>query len=352
MPTLPGHQHTQPRIRRAGCASDRPHRPGTRLPFFVCGLHRQGGGGAAAVFCLLAPPPNNTHRLPPKSPSEAGGHKHGLRGGGRGGRHGERGVGAGPTQNTQRRRRVLARFFGRGSPPRARFRRCADAKRKRGPPARPLAARALCHRISLAQSLLLSDAPSPDLTECHGDDGRRGGVGCPPARAGRWRGRADGRAGEGKWTGSGGPGGRALWRAWTRPGGGCLGGCVRRKRGRGREGAHARGATPRSPPPPSVLLNLPQPPPSFFSQVVDPWTVAAGADGRIDYDKLTREVRSERTGKQGRRLPPAGPFLLLSPSCHPSHPLTLSLSLSLSAPRTHTTVWLLPNRRRPHQAVR
>ena len=153
---LPGHQHTQPRIRRAGCASGRPHRPGTRLPFFVCGLHRQGGGGAAAVFCLLAPPPNNTHRLPPKSPSEAGGHKHGLRGGGRGGRHGERGVGAGPTQHTQRRRRVLARFFGRGSPPRARFRRCADAKRKRGPPARPLAARALCHRI-------LSCAVTPPL---------------------------------------------------------------------------------------------------------------------------------------------------------------------------------------------
>jgi hypothetical protein len=35
-------------------------------------------------------------------------------------------------------------------------------------------------------------------------------------------------------------------------------------------------------------------------QTVDPWSVSAGADGKIDYDKLCREVRREREGGKGR----------------------------------------------------
>ena len=186
---------------------------------------------------------------------------------------------------------------------------------------------------SLAQSLLLSDAPSPDLTECHGDDGRRGSVGRPPARAGRWRGRADGRAGERKWTGSGGPGGRALWRAWTRPGGGCLGGCVRRKGGRGREGAHARGATPRSPPPPllfsSTSLNLPP----LFS----PRSSTPGPSRRARTAASTTTSSPERYGARERAnkdgdCPQRGP---LSSSLHPAIHPTPSPSLSLSLRPTH-----------------
>ena len=89
----------------------------------------------------------------------------------------------------------------------------------------------------------------------------------------------------------------------------------------------------RADPPP---LN-PQPAPPLSSslsphtlQVVDPWTVTAGADGKIDYDKLSREVRRKHEKAAAHTAPPSHPH----PSSHhhtikPLSPFTRTHALRL-----------------------
>ena len=85
----------------------------------------------------------------------------------------------------------------------------------------------------------------------------------------------------------------------------------------------------RADPPP---LN-PQPAPPLSSslsphtlQVVDPWTVTAGADGKIDYDKLSREVRRKHEKAAAHTAPPSHPH----PSSH-HHTIQTSLSIHTHA---------------------